>query len=43
MCLGVWSKLGYVEDEDVKSVTVQAELEGEEGPLDDGWDTIYVQ
>ncbi len=40
MCLGVWSKLGYVEDEDVKSVTIQPEVDGEEQPLADNWDAI---
>jgi hypothetical protein len=35
--------LGYVEDEDVKSVTVQAEVEGEEQPLEEGWDTIFIE
>jgi len=40
MCVGVWSKLGYVEDEDVRSVTVQAEVDGKEQPLADGWDAI---
>ena len=43
MCVGVWSKLGYVEDEDVKSVTVQAEVDGEEQPLEDGWDVIVLE
>jgi hypothetical protein len=43
MCVGIWSKLGYVEDEDVKSVTVEPELEGEEEPLEDGWDKIIIE
>ena len=43
MCVGVWSKLGYVEDEDVKSVTIQAEVDGEEQPLEEGWDAIIVE
>jgi len=43
MCVGIWSKLGYVEDKDVKSVTVQAELEGEEEPLEDSWDRITIE
>jgi hypothetical protein len=43
MCVGIWSKLGYVEDDDLKSVTAQAELEGEEELLDDGWDRIIIE
>ena len=43
MCVGVWSKLGYVEDEDVKSVTIQAEVDGEEQLLEEGWDAIIVE
>jgi hypothetical protein len=42
LSVGIWSKLGYIEDEDVKLVTVQAELEGEEESLEDGWDKIVV-
>ena len=42
MCVGVWSKLGYVEDQDVKAVTVQAEVDGDEELLEEGWDKIVV-
>lgn len=42
MCLGVWSLLGYVKDEDVLSVTKLDDIpEGEEEEeLEEGWDRI---
>jgi hypothetical protein len=42
MCLGAWSLMGYVKDNDVKAVTVLPDLkEGEEEePLADDWDLI---
>jgi hypothetical protein len=40
LCLGEWSKLGYVKDEDVKAVTVQPEVDGEEDELEENWDKI---
>jgi hypothetical protein len=41
MCLGSWSKLGYVRDEDVLAVTRMPDVEGdEEEELPDGWDAI---
>lgn len=42
MCLGVWSRLGYVKDSDVKAVTNQPDLkDGEAEPeLKDNWAMI---
>ena len=41
MCVGEWSKLGYVRDKDVLAVTMQPDVEGnKEDPLLDGWDAI---
>jgi hypothetical protein len=40
MCLGHWSRLGYVKDKDVLAVTVLPEVEGDEDELRDGWDAI---
>lgn len=40
MCLGVWSKLGYVLDSDVLAVSQQGDVEGEEEELEPGWDDI---
>lgn len=44
MCLGAWSLLGYVKDQDVLSVTALPDLEdGEvEETLEDDWDAIIV-
>ena len=40
LCLGNWSRLGYVRDKDVLAVTMQPDLEGDEDYLRDGWDAI---
>jgi hypothetical protein len=42
MCLGAWSKMGYVRDSDLKAVTVLPDLkeDEEEGLLEDDWDLI---
>ena len=40
MCLGTWSELGYVRDEDVLAVTVQADLADDEMELPEDWDAI---
>jgi hypothetical protein len=44
LCLGVWSKLGFVEDNDVKSVTSLPDLKDdeEEEELSKDWDTIVL-
>jgi hypothetical protein len=42
MCLGSWSLCGLVlvNDKDIFSVTCEAEVEGEEEELLEGWDSI---
>jgi hypothetical protein len=40
MCLGVWSRMGYVRDEDVNAVAIMPDLDGEEDLLVPGWDSI---
>ena len=40
LCLGVWSIMDYVKDDDVKSATVLPELNGEEEDLADDWDSL---
>ena len=40
MCLGTWSLMGYIKDNDIKAVTVIPEVEGEEEELADSWDAI---
>jgi hypothetical protein len=42
MCLGSWSRLGFVKDQDISAITVEPELEGDEQALPDGWDAIVV-
>jgi hypothetical protein len=42
MCLGVWSKMGYVKDTDVKSAAVLPEVDGEE-ELAENWDRIMFE
>ena len=43
MCVGVWSLLGYVHDNDIKKVTALEELIGEErmDELSADWDAIW--
>jgi hypothetical protein len=40
MCLGDWSKLGYVRNQDVLAVVILPDVEGGEEKLPDGWDAI---
>lgn len=44
MCLGVWSLLGYVRDNDIKAVTALEELVREERmeELATNWDAIDI-
>lgn len=44
LCVGQWSKLKLVTDEDVLAVTAEPELEGEESisELTNGWDHIAI-
>lgn len=42
MCLGVWSRMGYVQDSDIKAVVTLPPLANEEkeSPLANDWDAI---
>jgi hypothetical protein len=42
LCLGAWSRLGLVEDEDVALVAKLADVDGNEADLDNDWDDIVV-
>lgn len=42
MCVGCWSVLGLVKDKDLQAVTVEAEIEGDEEALPDGWDKVVA-
>jgi hypothetical protein len=40
MCLGDWSLLGLVKDKDIRAVTVEPEVEGDDEEFAEGWDAI---
>ena len=40
LCLGVWSSMGFVKDNDIKTVAVLPEVDGEEEDLADDWDSL---
>ncbi len=40
LCLGVWSSMGYVKDDDIKAAAVLPEVDGEEEDLADDWESI---
>ncbi|KIK77635.1 hypothetical protein PAXRUDRAFT_166211, partial [Paxillus rubicundulus Ve08.2h10] len=41
LCLGIWSGLGLIKDEDIKKVIALPDIEGDnEVNLADGWDRI---
>ena len=41
LCVGVWSLLGYVKDNDIKAVTILPEVDSdEEGQLPENWNSI---
>ena len=41
MCLGAWSLIGYIQDSDVKVVTMLPDFEdNDEEPLEENWDVI---
>ena len=40
MCLGVWSLLGYVHDNDVKAAALLPEIDEEDEDLPADWDAI---
>ena len=41
MCIGSWSLLEFLKPKDLHAVTIEAEVEGEEEELPDGWDSIF--
>ena len=44
LCLGIWSQLKLVEDDNVKKVSGMQDIEGKrEIDLEDGWDRITIQ
>ena len=42
LCVGVWSLLDLVKDEDVNAAAVLPELDGPEDRLVNGWDSLVV-
>jgi hypothetical protein len=40
LCLGVWSTMGYVKDNDVLTAAVLPDVEGEEEDLAEDWDAM---
>ena len=40
LCLGVWSLMGYVKDDDVMAAAVLPEVNGKEEELAKNWDSI---
>lgn len=40
MCLGAWSKMGLVKDEDIMEAARLPEVKGSEPELDSNWDFI---
>lgn len=40
MCVGAWSLLGMVKNQDVMAAAVLPEVEGEDEYLEEGWDDI---
>ena len=42
LCIGQWSALKLVKDEDVNSITEMKDEEGDEKEMDDSWDVITL-
>jgi hypothetical protein len=40
MCVGEWSQLGYVKDNDIRAAATLPEVEGDEEELARDWDSI---
>jgi len=40
LCVGVWSLLGYVKDDDVKAAVVLPAVDGKEEELPEDWDSL---
>ena len=43
MCVGEWSKLGYMKDKDIRAVTTLPEVEGKEEVPQENWDVIMSE
>lgn len=42
LCLGIWSSMGLVKDNDIKAVATLPDVDGDDKVLDDGWDDINL-
>jgi hypothetical protein len=42
LCLGIWSSMGLVKDNDIKTVATLPDVDGDDKVLDDGWDDINL-
>lgn len=42
LCVGVWSLMDYVKDDDVKAAASLPEVDGDEEELPAGWDSVYI-
>jgi hypothetical protein len=42
LCLGIWSSMGLMKDNDIKAVATLPEVDGDDKVLDDGWDDINL-
>jgi hypothetical protein len=43
LCLGLWSKLNLIKNEDVLKVTSLPDVKDDEEELDKGWDHIIIE
>lgn len=43
LCVGAWSRLGHVRDQDVRVATTLPEVEGDEEVLQEDWDSIQLE
>jgi hypothetical protein len=42
MCVGEWSSMGFVKDQDLKVAAALPDVDGEERELDKDWDRIIM-
>jgi hypothetical protein len=42
MCVGEWSRLGYVKNSDIKVAASLPEIEGDKEELSEDWDIINL-
>ena len=40
LCLGEWSRAGFVKDSDILKVVVSSPVDGPEEAFEDGWDSV---